>query len=747
MTDMHAPDQAQVLDLYRGLAGGRIGRREFMRRATALGIAGAAASALGVLSAAPSEAAVQEAARAAAATVPLELAEWSYFWLGVRRANLAKGTVVNGEQMYVESFVPAQVNHPFSMVLVHGGGGQGLDWMTTPDGRPGWAHLLVMQGFKVYVVDRPGHGRSPFHPDLDGPFSARPGTYDVLARQFTAPEKAPMPYGPQAKLHTQWPGATGVAGDPTLDQVAAGQGGAFVPDIARTHAVWAERAGELLDKIGPAVVVTHSAGGPFAWIAANARPNLVVGLLPVEPAGPPFGNLRYGVAASPLAFEPPIADPSELKTVEVQPTEPGRDKYLIQAEPARRLKNLQGIPIGLTTSPASYHYAYDLGTVAFLKQAGCSVTHIELEKIGITGNAHFMMMERNNREVLQPLLNFLQQTVTPYAQKKIAAQRSRPSAVRTGDSTAMKLADFGNFWIGAERKEMPYGVIADAASFVQYLIPADVRYPLPIVLVHGGSAQMLHYMGNGDGASGWAHHFAQAGYKVYLVERPGHGRGVYRPETLGPIGPVPTYEALAWLFARSSKGPNKQWPGTGEIGDPLVDQFMANQNALPMNFAPTLSLGASHGAALLDKIGPAIVLTHSAAGTWGWLVAEARPSLCKAVISFEGAGVPLVEQQPAGGARAGGAGRGNAGRGNAAPAARRLNGVDGMPMLYFTAEVSGRTDGPAIVAALAASGAKAEHVFLQDRGIRGNGHMAMLENNRKQIADFLRSWIQERVTA
>jgi hypothetical protein len=63
MADMKAPDQAQVLDLYRGFAGGRIDRREFMRSATVLGIAGAAASALGVLSAAPSEAAVQEAAK------------------------------------------------------------------------------------------------------------------------------------------------------------------------------------------------------------------------------------------------------------------------------------------------------------------------------------------------------------------------------------------------------------------------------------------------------------------------------------------------------------------------------------------------------------------------------------------------------------------------------------------------------------------------------------------------------------
>jgi len=180
------------------------------------------------------------------------------------------------------------------------------------------------------------------------------------------------------------------------------------------------------------------------------------------------------------------------------------------------------------------------------------------------------------------------------------------------------------------------------------------------------------------------------------------------------------------------------------MGDPLIDQFMASQNALPANFAPTLSLGADHGALLIDRIGPAIVQTHSAAGTWGWLVAEARPNLCKGVISFEGAGVPLVAQQVPGAAPGGRGGRGGA---NAGPQTRRLGGVAGMPMLYFTAENSGRTNGPAIVEALVASGAKAEHVFLKDRGIRGNGHMAMLENNRKQINDFLRGWIETNVKA
>ena len=66
-----------------------------------------------------------------------------------------------------------------------------------------------------------------------------------MMRQFTAPGKAAMPYGPQAKLHTQWPGTGGV-GDPTADQVACGQGGAFLPDLESTHNIWKLRLGELL---------------------------------------------------------------------------------------------------------------------------------------------------------------------------------------------------------------------------------------------------------------------------------------------------------------------------------------------------------------------------------------------------------------------------------------------------------------------------------------------------------------------
>ena len=692
---------------------------------------------------------------AANSNFPLDLAEWSYFWLGVERASLAKGTVVNGKQMYVEYMIPAEVRHPYAIVMVHGGGGQGLDWMSTPDGRPGWADYFAREGFRVYVVDRPGHGRSPFHPDLDGPFPARATTYETVMRQFVAPEKVDKPYGPQVKYHTQWPGA-GTIGDPALDQVAAGQGGSFIADLEATHNIWRERLAELLDRIGPAMIMSHSMGGPSAWIAGDVRPKLVKGMIGVEPAGPPFGALKWGVAACKLTYDPPAADASEIKLVKVTPTTPGVDPYFVQAEPARQLANLKNIPAALITSEASYHTAYDDGTVAFLKQAGVKVDHIKLAEIGIKGNAHFMMMEKNNREVLQPILDWI---------AKVEKHDGVKAAPAKSGETAIKTAGHGHFWVGIERRKVSYGTIVAGQMYVEHWTPADVRHPYPMVLVHGGAGQMLHYMGSGAGAAGWAHYYLQAGYRVYMVDRPGHGRVPYHPDALGPIGQQPTYEMIVPDFRRAATGPNRRWMGTGEIGDPGVDQFMANQNAAPQDNVMAHKLWAADGVELLDRIGPAIVQVHSAGGPFSWLVANERPKLVKAIVNVEGAGAPFSPQTPWGltdiplafepavsdpsefALQEIAAADGPGYKLQAEGRVRKLKNLAGIPIVFVTAERSGRTQGPAVVAFLKQAGCDAEELRLKDRGILGNGHFMMIESNRKQVFDVIRGWIEAKASA
>jgi len=754
--------RSELATLCERFASGDIDRRVFMRTAAQLGMAGAAAAALPQLSVGADAASLaQQTAAATTARLPLDVAEWSYMWVNVKRAETARNAFVGGQQMYVEYMIPSQVRHPFPVVLVHGGGGQGTDWMGTPDGRPGWFQYLVAEGFKVYVVDRPGHGRSPLHPDLHGGFPPTAAVLENIAGRFTPPSANPAATPNEYQKHaSQWPGP-GNVGSPDLDQLVAGQGGSYVvqqpaaggPGAGRQggasqggaasagagrggaptpanaqpaaalnlqHMVWRQAGADLLDKIGPAIIVTHSAGGPFGLLVAEARPNLVKATVIIEGAGSGFaGGNRWGMSSIPVTYDPPVADPSEIKTHWVASPEPGVNGYFLQSEPAKKLPNLRNTKVVFVTADSSFASPGNPGGAAFLKQAGVQAEELRMGALGIKGNGHMMMVEKNSRQVLQPIIDWMTKNVTG------SNSQSPPPRRGSADSLALKLADTGIFWIGTgDKKKMPYGTIHVGQMFVQYLEPAEVRHPVPVLLVHGGGGQMVHYMGLG-GASGWAHHFVQAGYKVYLVDRPGHGRSPFHPDALGDIGPLVTYDLLTRDTITSARMPNKQWPGTtGDVGDPLVDQLMAAANSALRDNQLAQTLWRTHGAELVDRIGPTILVTHSAGGPFGWLVANERPNLVKALVSFEGATAPLVGQ--------GGA------------AGTPLPNLKGMPIMYLLSEHGGRNGGP-ILDALNQSGAKAEVINLKDRGVLGNSHFAMFENNRRQVFDVIRTWIEQRV--
>ena len=747
--------------LYEDYSNGAIDRRAFMRRAVALGAAGAAAAALAPLASPVDGALLAQQTADAATRIPLDVAEWSYMWVNVKRAETARGAFVGGQQMYVEYMIPAVVRHPFPIVLVHGGGGQGTDWMGTPDGRPGWFQYLVQEGFKVYVVDRPGHGRSPLHPDLHGGFAPQAAVLENIAGRFTPPSANPaqMPNEYQ-KNHTQWPGP-GNVGSPDLDQLVAGQGGSYVqqaptagagragrqggppaggapaggrgamppvaantvqppPPLNVQHAAWRQAGADLLDRIGPAIIMTHSAGGPFGLLVAEARPSLVKATVIIEGAGSGFaGGNRWGMSSIPVTYDPPVNDPAEIKTHWVANPEPGVAGYFLQTEPARRLPNLRNTRVVFVTADASFASPGNPGGVAFLKQAGAQAEEMRLGTLGIKGNGHMMMVEKNSRQVLQPIIEWITKNVTGSNTESPAPRRG------SGDSLAIKVAHTGIFWVGTgNRKKMPYGTIHVGQMFVQYFEPAEPRYSLPVILVHGGGGQMVHYMGLG-GMSGWAHHFIQSGYKVYLVDRPGHGRSPYHPDALGEIGPLVTYDLLTRDTVTSARMPNRQWPGTsGDVGDPLVDQLVAAANSAPRDAQLAQSLWKMSGGELVERVGPCILLTHSAGGPFGWLVANEKPNLVKAVVSFEGATAPLLGQGGAPGAP--------------------LPNLKGMPIMYLLADRGGRQGKP-IVDALVQSGARAELIELRERGILGNSHFAMFENNRRQVFDVIKGWIEDRV--
>src|SRR5262245_4755861 len=95
-----------------------------------------------------------------------------------------------------------------------------------------------------------------------------------------------------------------------------------------------------------------------------------------------------------------------------------------------------------------------------------------------------------------------------------------------------------------------------------------------------------------------------------------------------------TATANQWPQARL----HTQWPGDGprkgQQGDPVFDQFFASQvESLATPKSELLIRQA--GAALLDKLGSSILLTHSQSVPFGWQIADARPALVKAIVAIE----------------------------------------------------------------------------------------------------------------
>ncbi len=339
-------------------------------------------------------------------TIPQEnLAERGFFHVGGSYVGKEGSRLMDG-QMYVEIYVPKEIRHPYPLVLIHGADQSGLCWMVTPDGRPGWVDYFLGQGYLVYVVDQPVRGRSVSHRNLHGEkvvFSA-----EETAAVFT---QATGNF-PQSERYTQWPGTTGLPGDPVFDEFYAAQVDSIY-DIEETQLLMRKAGGALLQKIGPSILIAHSQGGPFAWFLADDQPELVKGIISIEPSGPPFVSaqtkqliadeegrpLNYGISHVPLTFDPPITSPGELRLEQRKaPNAEWIDGYL-QVEPARILPRLLGIPTVIVTSEASYHAPYDYWTAAFLKQAGVDAEYMPLDQYGIHGNGHMMMLEKNNLEV------------------------------------------------------------------------------------------------------------------------------------------------------------------------------------------------------------------------------------------------------------------------------------------------------------------------------------------------------------
>jgi pimeloyl-ACP methyl ester carboxylesterase len=292
-----------------------------------------------------------------------------------------EGQTLHGDHAFVTYQIPVHVRrHP--LVFVHGNAQFSKTWETTPDGREGFQGIFLRRGFATYLVDSPRRG--------------------AAGRSTEAMVLTPTP-NDQFWFDTfrvgMWPDyfpGVQFSRDPqVLDQYFR----QITPDTGPFSVnVVSDAMASLFDKIGPAVLVSHSQGGGVGWFTAMKSTN-VRAIVSYEPGSNfpfPLGELPEPMqsAAGPFgAVGVPMAEFSKLTRIPIivfygdfiaqQPTaHRGQDQWRVRLAMARRW-------------------------VEVVSRHGGDVTLACLPERGLHGNTHFPFSDLNNVQVADEMHRFL----------------------------------------------------------------------------------------------------------------------------------------------------------------------------------------------------------------------------------------------------------------------------------------------------------------------------------------------------
>ena len=266
--------------------------------------------------------------------------------------------------------------------------------------------------------------------------------------------------------------------------------------------------------------------------------------------------------------------------------------------------------------------------------------------------------------------------------------------------------------------------------YVQRFEPEPRRGRCPIVLVHGGGMTGANWETTPDGREGWLTMLLRRGWEVCNVDQPERGRSGYIP--------YPEHQPGERYFFSLEQAFNLLRIGAGSgawSDDPAKRRMLpgcrfpgADFEAFARQFSPGFTANRPAQAAaltsLVDRLGECILLFHSQGASVAFDAAEARPGKVKALLAIE----PAV--------------------GGSAEGAKRLAGTPILALYgdFIAEDPLGRwprmlENAQAYYARIRAAGGAVEELHLPERGIRGNSHMLMMDDNNAELLGLLHDWL------
>jgi hypothetical protein len=324
---------------------------------------------------------------------PLVLASQGSFFVGGEKKALPAvpsplgptGGDITVNQMYVQYQIPVGGDRHRPVVMVHGCCLSSKTWETTPDGRMGWNEYFVRKGRAVYLADQVSRARSGFDPSIINTVKAGavpPARLpDIIAASHQVAWTV-FRFGPT--FNTSFP--DGQFPVEAVDELYK----QMIPDLnsllPTPNPTWTNM-GALAVRLKGAVLVGHSESGFFPEQAALLDPSGIKAMISIEMPCMlnAFGTPRQDLTAAQTAIL------AKIPTLVMFGDHLGD----VQGGPANWAEFYQGCQ----------------KFVGQLKAAGGDAEMMYLPAMGIKGNSHMLMQDRNNLQLADLILTWLDEHV------------------------------------------------------------------------------------------------------------------------------------------------------------------------------------------------------------------------------------------------------------------------------------------------------------------------------------------------